>query len=593
MSLPNLDSVINKLKRWRKVDVWYHSSYRLPLSSMEHTGMEPRRADLAMWFLLESGATRPEQVHTPRPISYSRMARVHGADYLESLSDPRVLAGIFAAEPSEIVVDEVMRSVRLAVGGTVAAMRYALVTRGHTLNLLGGFHHAHPNGGGGFCPINDVAVAISVLRARGFKGKVAVLDLDAHPPDGTADCLKDDPAVWIGSLSGSDWGPLPNVDEVLLPAGTDDRGYQEALTQLLRRMPKAQMAFVLAGGDVVEGDKLGMLGLTQRGVRARDARVFSALQDTPCVWLPAGGYHSHSWKMLAGTGLVISGRPRRRIPSRYDPLSARFAAISSAMPATRLSSGEDYGITQDDVDSLFGSRGPKEARLLGFYTKEGVEFALFRFGFLEQVRRLGFDAVRIGIDTIGSGDRLRLYGTHGRVEDILVEMVLEKRTIDRHQYLFTNWLNLRNPRARFAEGRPALPGQDVPGLGLSREVAEVMSLMAKRLGLAGVAVRPAWYHVAYAGRARFRFVDPRRQGRFEALLRDLSGVPLLDATRAVAEGRVWLNGAPYSWEPDDYVFLAEAVPPAPEVQQQISDERDRCHFSYERPTGSLHSRGDA
>ena len=73
------------------------------------------------------------------------------------------------------------------------------------LNLLGGFHHAKPDAGGGFCAVNDLAVAVAAVRAEGFAGRVLVLDLDAHPPDGTAACLAADPSAWIGSLSGSSW----------------------------------------------------------------------------------------------------------------------------------------------------------------------------------------------------------------------------------------------------------------------------------------------------------------------------------------------------------------------------------------------------
>jgi len=64
------------------------------------------------------------------------------------------------------------------------------------LNLLGGFHHARPDVAGGFCPVNDVAVAIAAVRADGFRGRVLVLDLDAHPPDGLAACLAGDPSCF-------------------------------------------------------------------------------------------------------------------------------------------------------------------------------------------------------------------------------------------------------------------------------------------------------------------------------------------------------------------------------------------------------------
>ncbi|MGC3996681.1 MAG: hypothetical protein QM767_03780 [Anaeromyxobacter sp.] len=117
-------------------------------------------------------------------------------------------------------VDEVMTTARLACGGTLAAAREALRTRGPAINLLGGFHHAGPGTAGGFCPVNDVAVARATRARRGCGGRVAVLDLDAHPPDGIAQLPRAGPAPldWLCSPA-SDWGALSGVDETVLPEG--------------------------------------------------------------------------------------------------------------------------------------------------------------------------------------------------------------------------------------------------------------------------------------------------------------------------------------------------------------------------------------
>src|SRR5262249_34747745 len=160
-----------------------------------------------------------------------------------------------------------------AVGGTLAAARSARARGGPAFNAMGGFHHAGPALGGGLCALNDVAVAIAALRGDGMQGAIVVLDLDAHPPDGLAACLAGDPAAHIGSISGSDWGRLPGrVDETFLP-GADDAAYLAALASLLARLPRPELCFVLAGGDVLAGDRMGALALTLEGVRARDLAV--------------------------------------------------------------------------------------------------------------------------------------------------------------------------------------------------------------------------------------------------------------------------------------------------------------------------------
>ena len=159
---------------------------------------------------------------------------------------------------------------------------------------------------------------------------------------------------------------------------------------------------------------------------------------------------------------------------------------------------------------------------------------------------------------------------------LLVEAILEKRRCLGVQVLYVHWLSLRDPRAHFSDRRPRLPGQEVPGLGLARESATMLARMAVRLGLGGVAFRPSQYHLAFTARHSFTFVDPERQGRFEALVRDLGRLPLLEVTRAVAEGRVLLNGQPYAWEADEMVFWLRESPSEP---GEVEREAGRVRFT--------------
>jgi acetoin utilization deacetylase AcuC-like enzyme len=571
-------ALLYRARSWlhrRDVTVWYDPRYRLPLSGLESSaGMEPRRADYAMWWLRESRAVPASSLRVPRRVSYEDLARVHTPELLESLGRPQTLAQVFAVDPSDVPVDEVMTTVRLACGATLAAARESLRTHAPALNLLGGFHHAGPGSLGGFCPVNDVAVAVATLRAEGFAGRVAVLDLDAHPPDGLSACLANDRATWLGSLSGSDWGPLPGVDETVLPEGTGDARYLESLGALLARMPRPQLAFVLAGGDVLAGDRMGRLGLSLGGARERDLVAALELEGVPTVWLPGGGYSRLAWRALAGTGMAVAAGSLEPIPDRYDPMSARFAVVSREMSPRDLSdSGE---LTAEDLEEALGIRPRRQHLLLGFYTAAGLEHALFRYGIFEQLERMGYRQFRVAFDAAGLGERARLYGEADGREHLLVELILEKRRIAGADMLYVHWMSLRNPRAQFSGRRPQLPGQEVPGLGLAREAGSMLSRMAVRLGLAGVVIRPAHYHMAYAARHEFAFLDPRRQGRFEALIRDLAGVSLLEATLAMADGRVRLGGQPYVWEADEMAYWLRT-----EGQRgtEVAEERERARFT--------------
>lgn len=563
---------IGALLRRREVDVWYDPAFRLPLPGLELTGMDPRRADLAAWRLRQARTIAPRWWRAPRRATWAELARVHSEEMLASLGQPGRLAHIFAIDPSDIPVDEVMRTVRLATGATIQAAGEALRRRTPQLCLLGGFHHAGPTAAGGNCPVNDIAAAVASVRADGFDGRVVVIDLDAHPPDGVAACLAGDRSAWIGSLSGSDWGPMPGVDETVLPEGTGDEPYLAALQGLLSRMPPPELAFVIAGGDVVAGDRMGKLGLTMRGVRRRDLAVAARLRGIPSVWLPGGGYGQHAWKVLAGTGMVLSLASLREISEDADPMASRFARIAAQMPRGALS--DDGELTEQDIAEALGMKRAQKL-LLGFYTASGLEHALQRYGVFDHLRRMGYENFRVAFDPANPGDRLRLTGESDGQEQLLIELVLERKRVGGYPMLYVHWLSLRHPRAQFSDRRPALPGQEVPGLGLAREVGELLALMALRLDLAGVAFRPAHYHTAFTARHNFSFADPARQGRFEALMRDLSHLPLAEATEAVDAGRVRLDGTPYRWEPDEMVmWLGEP----PEEPGEVALARDQARF---------------
>ncbi len=575
--------------RGRGLVLWYHPAYRLPMTSIEaRAGIDPRRADLAAWYLVEWGLLPSRAMQASPRVPYADLARVHDPAYLESLQQPEVLARIFGVDPWDVQVGELLDCIRRACGATVAAARQALGQGGTHLNLLGGFHHAYPDKGGGLCVLNDLAVAVACLRAEGFDGQVVVLDLDAHPPDGTAACLAEDPACWIGSISGADWCQLPGVDEVVLQPGTGDEAYLEALDALLTRMPKPDIALVIAGGDVLEGDRLGRLALSMAGARDRDLRVLEALDGVPSVWVPGGGYHRHhGWRVLAGTAMALETGSRTAIPGDLDPMRHHYGLIAKGLGPEHLgaptASDDDPLFTAEDIEEALGMRRvPKAKLLLDFYSEEGLEYALSAYGFLPHLRRLGYGDFGVEIDGATAGERMRVLGVAEGRKWLLVETVLEKQLIDGQALLFVNWLSLRNPRASFSDTRPQLPGQEVPGLGMAREAGQMLARMARRLDLAGVAFRPAWFHVAYTARYHFCFLDPRIQGWFEALLRDLAEHPLLTVTQAVADGRILLHGEPFTWEPGVMAYRFEA----PErFDERVAEARDAAVFTLVQPEG--------
>lgn len=559
------------------LQLWYDPRYRLPIPSLgPRHGLEPRRADFVAWYLTIEGFVHTSDVVAAAPVRYSDLARVHTEELLASLADGTRLAEVFHTEPSEIQADEVMSAVRRAVGATIEASRSALESQRPCLNLLGGFHHAFPDKAGGLCPVNDIAVAIAVLRSEGFVGTVSVLDLDAHPPDGTSACLAGDEATWIGSLSGSDWGPLSRCDETVLPAGSGDAVYLAALDALLSRMPPSELVFVIAGGDVLAGDRMGQLGLSLQGVRQRDLAVLKAVRGRASVWLPGGGYTAEAWRVLAGTAFVLLGYELAEVPP-INPLDLRFQRVASLLDPRHLGSESDELFDAAELEEELGMRRPSPKRLLGTYTREGLLHALDAYGILPHLERLGYAAFQVEIEREAVGERLRVLGRdRADQEHVLGEVVLERTRLAERPVIFVHWLTLRHPASTFGKSRPPLPGQEVPGLGISVEVVEMLSRAAVRTGAEGVGFRPSYLHTAWPMAPNSGFVDPARQGRLEALVRDLGHLGPYELSVALQAGRVLMDGEPYDWEPEPMVTW---IKPVTRRDPEIDAERDRVRFT--------------
>lgn len=575
---------LERLRRRPRLPVWYHEAYRLPLHDGRETlGIEPRRADLALWALHATPRRSRLAVHEATRASYAQLARVHTPAHLEALTQAHSLARIFGLDREDFPVDAVLATIRLATGGTIAATRWVVGHGGAAVNLLGGFHHAFPDRGGGLCPVNDLAVALACARADGFEGRVVILDLDAHPPDGTAACTANDPGVWIGSISGSDWGPLPpHVDETVIEAA-DDTTYLATLDALLSRAPPADLVMVVAGGDVLAHDRMGLLAMSEAGARARDEAVRRWIGDRPSVWVPGGGYQARAWRVLAGTvDALLDGR-FPPLPIDLDPVGARFSYVSRSLDPRDLrgGTGEDTEalLTQDELDTMFGAPSARPVRLLDFYTEEGIEYALHAFGILSTIRRLGYRRFVVTVTRTPTGDRAQLTGEADGQRHLLWETVLGIETWRGHRLLVLEWMTMRHPLGHFGDDHPRLPGQEVPGLGLAEEAVQLLVRVTERLHLDGILLRPAWLHTAAMSRGAFRFEDPAAQGTFDALMRDLGHLPLTELSAAVAAGRARRNGEPWAWAPAEMVAWRVEPPPWDEAVRDATREATRFELA--------------
>ncbi len=577
MSEPGFMSVGMRMGRW----VWgairrslrpsglvliYDPGYMIRLGAVP---MDPLRGEMILAFLTDEGLVRRRELVRPHPASMKNVRRVHTDRYLESLQRREVVEQVVGAALTDAEAEGMVEAQRLAAGGTVLATAIALRTGLVAVNLGGGFHHAASNRGMGFCALNDVAIAVARLRARGFTEPILIVDLDIHDGNGTRLLFEEDPTVHTFTIHNQDWSPREAAAATVIALGTavGDATYlkalQDALPPVVAQVRPGLVLYV-AGADPATDDMVGDWNITAEGMLARDRFVVELLRPSgapiPLAVVLGGGYGGNAWRYTARfLGWLASGKVVEP-PSNTDMLLRRAEELHRILHdgARRLPPASEWALSPEDL-AAFLPGGTAPRRLLGRYTAQGVELLLERLGVLAQVRALGFGQPTLELDFhLDDSDTVRLYGDQAKTELLMEVRFRRDRTrLPDMEVLYLEWLLLQNPRRTFASGRHAIPGQKYPGLGLLRDVMAWLVVLCGELGLEGLMYMPAGYFVATFGS---RFIDPARQARLEAMRRALAGLRLVDATRAVEEGRVVnaATGAAVPWEPAPMVIPVSA-----------------------------------
>ena len=254
-----------------------------------------RKFELVRNKLLAEGTLRPDELIEPRPASIEDVLLVHTEDYVSRLCNGSLT-------PKEIRrlglpwSESLVRRSFYAVGGTLAATEASLA-EGYGSNLAGGTHHSFPDRGEGFCVLNDVAVGVRAMRARKLIRRAAIVDCDVHQGNGTATIFSGDDDTFTFSIHGANNYPLFKAQsslDVELPDRSTDDEYLECLAHHLPAVfsHDPEIIFYLAGADPYSGDKLGRLGVSIEGLRARDRFVLRECyeREVPVVTVMSGGY---------------------------------------------------------------------------------------------------------------------------------------------------------------------------------------------------------------------------------------------------------------------------------------------------------------
>ena len=555
-----------------EVGIWYHPDYALSVleATARVANVEPRRGELILGRLMQAGLLRPEDVRTPPMATMSELARFHPLSYLDGSMSSEILGRIFGLEPRFLQdTDAVLANARRQVGATVEAARIAATRRGFVgMNLGGGFHHAEPEQGSGFCVYNDIGVAVRALRDMGYDLPIAIVDLDYHQGNGNSVAFVDDPSVLVYSIHGSVWSHLGDTEhEIHLTGTVTDRLYLAALRSTLQSALTRQrpgLVFYVAGTDVLANDRLGSFWLSLDGALTRDRFVVDTARSigASLVVTLGGGYSRLAWlSSFYLARFLLSGDPKVEAAPKVD-VRAQFTRIARQLDTGDLTQQSDsFDLTEDDVyGDLTG--GGRSRRLLDFYSAQGVELAFERYGILAAVAQRGFQKLRLAADFDDPTHQVvRMFGVKppSAEEHLLLEMVVRRlwlpaRGIDgpeRMEVLFVEWLLLQDPTRGFTLDKPPLPGQRHPGLGISLQMQELLVQACRRLHLHGVFDRPAHFHNGLGGASDARFLDPEHEGRFRAMLTVLAGVAPADASTAVDRGALKLaDGRALDWQPE-------------------------------------------
>jgi acetoin utilization deacetylase AcuC-like enzyme len=271
----------------------YHKGYDLNLG--EHV-FPSQKFHLIAELLLHEGIAAKDDFLMPNPASDEDILRVHTANWVRKLKT----GTLTASEVMRLEVPyspELVEAFWLAAGGSILAAQSAL-RDGFGCNLGGGFHHAYPDHGEGFCAIHDVAVAIRRIQFDGAIRKALVIDTDVHHGNGTAAIFRGDASVFTLSIHQESNYPAHKPSSTVdlnMWDRADDEEYLGALIPAVQSALdefRPDIVFYVGGADPYCEDQLGGLSLTKQGLMQRDRKVFeeSRKRGIPVATTLAGGY---------------------------------------------------------------------------------------------------------------------------------------------------------------------------------------------------------------------------------------------------------------------------------------------------------------
>ena len=294
----------NIFKKSKNVHIVFSHDYVSIPTTDTHQNLDILKYKKIRDKLVNEKLVKRTKILKPYMVSYEDISLVHTKSYVNQIKDPLNVARILNLGHVSPWDSYVLEYFRVVTGGTVLAAAYALHSGGIVFNLGGGFHHARPDKGAGFCLINDIAIAIQKMRKKGKAQKFVIIDLDYHQGDGNLVTFKEDADVYTFSIHASSWETTDkehNFDG-LISSEFSWQQYKDLLENSLTNLCKEfkpDLVFYIAGSDPYEKDTLCDMKLSRDEMFERNMYIFSKINSLkiPFVITAGGGYGPDSWEI--------------------------------------------------------------------------------------------------------------------------------------------------------------------------------------------------------------------------------------------------------------------------------------------------------
>jgi acetoin utilization deacetylase AcuC-like enzyme len=302
-------------------------------------GESPERVELIYEALMDVSGVRLTRAE---PFDLSHFYQIHSAPYLDYLQgayrewidaglwsegimpeffaigrlrdlplskSPVGKAGTFMTDSCTMIVKDTWEAVRFSGFTALTGAKHLINGEKYVFSLCRPpGHHAGYDFSGGYCFVNNSALAARYLQEQGGSGrtekmKIAILDLDFHHGNGTQDIVQRQENILLVSIHGDPSFSYPyitgfaseNTDRNInlpLPPGTTDEAYFTVFREAVDCINRygAEYLVVSLGVDTFEKDQLGNFRMTS-AIYERLARHLIKETGIPILIVMEGGYN--------------------------------------------------------------------------------------------------------------------------------------------------------------------------------------------------------------------------------------------------------------------------------------------------------------